>query len=180
MKKALIICLVTFGVNLAAKAQCPINEILTTKDPQAIASLIENNTDCIKQSLTQNPEYQNFRVYVDYLYNTSSVWVYHTNPDKEKLFDDFYAKWGTSYPTMHSEVPTSAEFTQAVQAMVATDPAYFVQKKNTAVPIKYQQWLHVKNLENKYGERSIALLTNAAAKIANLPANNYSAFVTTY
>lgn len=177
MKKALIVCLLAFGMNATAWAQCPINEILTTKDPQAIASLIENNTDCIKQSLTQNTDYQNLKVYVDYLYNTASPWVYHTNPDKEKLFDDFYAKWGTAYPNMHSPVPATAEFTKAVQAMVATDPAFFVQQKETAVPIRYQQWLHVKNLNSKYGERTIVLLTNAASKIANLSAQNYSAYV---
>ncbi|MDB5117169.1 MAG: hypothetical protein JWQ79_2661 [Mucilaginibacter sp.] len=175
MKKVLLVCLVAFGMKAAA--QCPINEILTTRDPQIIASLIENNTDCIKQSLTQNPEYQNFKVYVDYLYNTSSPWVYHTNPDKEKLFNDFYAKWGDAYPTMRSTEPASPEFYKAVQAMVATDPAFFVQKKETKIPVRYKQWLYVKDITRKYGERNVILLTNAAAKIANLPTTNYSAYV---
>jgi hypothetical protein len=174
MKNVLIVCLLALGIRAAA--QCPINEILTTRDPQTIAGLIENNTDCIKQSLTLNPEYQSFKVYVDYLYNTSSPWVYHTNPDKEKLFADFYAVWGKDYPSMRSPVPTTDEFTRAVAAMVATDPAFFVQKKVTTVPVKYQQWLTVQNLNRKYGERNIITLTNAAAKIANLPAPNYTAF----
>ena len=174
MKKLLLVCLLAFGMNAAA--QCPINEILTTRDPQNIANLIENNTDCIKQSLTQNPEYQNFKVYIDYLYNTSSPWVYHTNPEKEKLFNDFYATWGAAYPSMRSPAPTSEGFYKAVQAMVATDPAFFVQKKATPIPVKYQQWLTIQNLNKKYGERNIVILTNAAAKIANLPAPNYTAF----
>ncbi|HTH83141.1 MAG TPA: hypothetical protein VL490_09410 [Mucilaginibacter sp.] len=176
MKNVLIACLLVFGLNVAAKAQCPINDILTTRDPQTIASLIENNTDCIKQSLTQIPEYQNFKVYVDYLYNTSSPWIYHTNPDKEKLFADFYQKWGKEYPTMRSKEPESADFYKDMQAMVATDPAFFVQKKETKIPVKYQQWLSVQCLNKKYGERNMIQLANAAAKIANLPAPNYTAF----
>jgi hypothetical protein len=177
MKKALLFCLLAFGINLAAKAQCPINDILTTKDPQVIAGLIENNTDCLRQALTQNGEYQNFRVYVDYLYNTSSPWIYHTNLQKEKLFEDFYTAWGEAYPTMSSAVPSSTEFDDAVKAMVATDPAFFTQRKETKVPIKYQQWLYVKNLIAKYGERNVVLLANATAKIANLATSNYTVFV---
>jgi hypothetical protein len=177
MKKALLFCLLAFSINLATKAQCPINEILTTKDPQTIAALIENNTECIRQSLIQNTDFQNFRVYVDYLYNTSSSWIYHTNLQKEKLFEDFYKNWGDAYPTMSSAKPENPEFYEAVKTMVATDPAFFTQKKETAIPIKYQQWLYVKNLVAKYGERNIVLLANATAKIANLATTNYTVFV---
>jgi hypothetical protein len=177
MKNALLIGLLVFGVNLTTKAQCPINEILTTRDPQTIASLIDNNTDCIKQALTQNPDYVSFKLYVDYLYNTSSPWIYHTNPDKEKLFAAFYAKWGKDYPTLQSAKPTNEEFYTAMQEMVATDPAFFAQPRATRIPIKYKQWLYVRDITEKYGERNIVLLTNAAAKIANLPSQNYSAFV---
>jgi hypothetical protein len=177
MKKALILCLLAFGINVATKAQCPINDILTTKDPQTIASMIENNTECIRQSLIQNPDFQNFRVYVDYLYNTSSPWIYHTNLQKENLFEDFYNKWGEAYPTMSSLKPENPEFYEAVKTMVATDPAFFAQKKETAIPIKYQQWLYVKTLVAKYGERNVVLLANATAKIANLATTNYTVFV---
>jgi hypothetical protein len=178
MKKALMLCLVAFGVNVAAKAQCPINEILTTKEPQAIASLIEANTDCITQALTQGSEYQSFRVYVDYLYNTSSPWIFHTNPEKEKLFEDFYASWGKAYPTMSSPAPADPQFDAAIKTMIATDPGYFAQRRVTKIPVKYQQWLYVKNLVAKYGERNVMALANATAKIANLPAaDDYSLFV---
>ncbi|MES2377810.1 MAG: hypothetical protein V4553_14585 [Bacteroidota bacterium] len=176
MKKALMFCMLAFGIT-AAKAQCPINEILTTKDPQIIAGLIEGNTDCIKQSLTQNPEYQSFRVYVDYLYNTSAPWVYHTNPQKEKLFEDFYKAWGETYPTMSSAAPVNPDFYAAIKTMVATDPAFFAQKKETKVPVKYQQWLYVKHLVATYGERNVTLLANATSKIVNLSTANYAAFV---
>jgi hypothetical protein len=169
-------CLLAFGITVA-KAQCPINEILTTKDPQVIASLIEGNTDCIKQSLTQNPEYQSFKVYVDYLYNTSATWVYHTNPQKEKLFEDFYNTWGEAYPTMSSAAPVNPDFYAAVKVMVDSDPAFFKQKKETKVPVKYQQWLYVKRLVAKYGERNVTVLANAASKIVNLSTANYAAYV---
>ncbi|HEY9535823.1 MAG TPA: hypothetical protein VIQ77_14905 [Mucilaginibacter sp.] len=177
MKRILMLCLVAFGMSISAKAQCPINEILTTKEPQAIANLIEANTDCIRQALTQDPEYQHFRVYVDYLYNTSTPWVFHTNLQKEKLFQDFYTIWGQAYPTMSSPAPANPEFYAAIKEMVGTDPAYFTQRKATRIPIKYQQWLYVKNLVAKYGERNIILLTNATAKIANLATPNYAVFV---
>ncbi|TSJ40464.1 hypothetical protein FO440_11960 [Mucilaginibacter corticis] len=177
MKKALMLCLLAFGINVATKAQCPINEILTTKDPQTIATLIENNTECIKESLTQNPEFQNFRVYVDYLYNTSRPWIYHTNLQKEKLFADFYATWGLAYPTMSSPAPADPEFYEALKAMVATDPAFFTQRKETKIPVKYQQWLYVKSLIAKYGERNVVALANAAGKVANLATNNYQIYV---
>jgi hypothetical protein len=177
MKNALLVCLLAFGMIATSKAQCPINEILTTRDPQTIANLIDNNTDCIKQSLRQNPEYQHFRRYVDYLYNTSSIWVYHTYPEKEKLFAAFYAKWGAAYPTMRSPAPDSPDFYKDMQAIVATDTAFFAQKKVTKIPARYKQWLSVQALTQKYGERSIILLTNAAARIANLPTTNYSAFI---
>jgi len=164
-------------MSISAKAQCPINEILTTKEPQAIASLIDNNVDCIRQSLTQNPEYQNFRVYIDYLYNTSAPWIFHTNLQKEKLFADFYDRWGDAYPTMSSAAPTDLEFYAAIKEMVITDPVFFTQHKETKIPVKYQQWLYVKNLIAKYGERNIVLLANATAKIANLATPNYTVFV---
>jgi hypothetical protein len=176
MKKALMFCLLAFSI-ITVKAQCPINEILTTKDPQTIAGLIEGNTDCIKQALTQNPEYQSFKVYVDYLYNTSSPWIYHTNPQKEKLFEDFYKTWGKAYPTMSSAAPENPEFYAALKTMVDSDPAFFKQKKDTKVPIKYQHWLYVKHLITKYGERKVTLLANAASKIANISTANYAAYV---
>ncbi|MDB5004144.1 MAG: hypothetical protein JWQ34_2369 [Mucilaginibacter sp.] len=176
MKKALMLCLLAFGIT-TAKAQCPINDILTTKDPQTIASLIENNIDCIRQALTQNPDYQTFKVYVDYLYNTSTPWIYHTNVQKEKLFEDFYNTWGEAYPTMSSTAPVNPDFYAAVKTMIATDPAFFAQKKETKIPLKYQQWLYVKNLVAKYGERNVVILANATGKIANLATANYNAFV---
>lgn len=177
MKRALMFCLVAFGMSISAQAQCPINEILTTKEPQVIATMIEANTDCIRQALTQNPEYQNFRVYVDYLYNTSAPWIYHSNLQKEKLFQDFYATWGQAYPTMSSAAPTDPNFYAALKEMVATDPAYFTQRKETKIPIKYKQWLYVKNLIAKYGERNVVLLANATSKIANLATPDYTVFV---
>ena len=177
MKRALLFCLMALGFGLAAKAQCPISDILTTKEPPAIAALIEANTDCLRQALTQNPEYQNLRIYVDYIYNTSTPWIFHTNLPKEKLFEDFYKKWGNVYPTMSSPAPTDLEFYAAIKEMVATDPTYFTQHKVTKIPIKYQQWLYVKNLIAKYGEHNVVVLANAAAKIANLSTPNYSAFV---
>lgn len=177
MKRALLFCLVAFGFGVAARAQCPISEILTTKEPQAIATLIENNTDCLRQALTQNPEYQNFRVYIDYIYNTSTPWIFHTNLQKDKLFQDFYDRWGQAYPTMSSPAPEDPEFYAALKEMVATDPIFFTQHKETKIPVKYQQWLYVKNLIAKYGERNVVILANATAKIANLATPNYTVFV---
>lgn len=176
MKRMFIIFLLAMGFN-AAKAQCPVNEILSTKDPLVIAGLIEANTDCLKQTLTQNPEYTSIRVYVDYVFNTSAPWIYHTNLQKEKLFEDFYQTWSNAYPSVTSNLPENKEFYEAVKEMVKTDPDYFTQKKETRVPLKYQQWLYVKGLKEKYGERNLNILANAAAKIANLPSANYTAFV---
>lgn len=178
MKKRLLLCLVAFGFGLAARAQCPISDILTTKEPQAIAALIDANTDCLQQALTQNPDYQNFRVYVDYIYNTSTPWIFHTNPQKEELFQDFYAKWGKVYPSMKSPMPDDPEFYAAIKEMIATDPTYFIQRKETKIPVKYQQWLYVKNLIAKYGERNVVALANATAKIANLATPNYTLIAT--
>lgn len=175
MKNILIICLIAFGMK--AVAQCPINDILTTRDPQNIANLIENNTDCIKQSLAQNPDYETFKIYLDYLYNSSKMWIYHTNPDKEKLFTDFYATWGKEYPSLRAPAPTSEGFYTAMQAMVATDPAFFAQGKVTKIPAKYKQWLYVQDMNKKYGVHAIINLANAAAKIANLQSSNYSAYI---
>jgi hypothetical protein len=177
MKKALLLCLLAFGMNATVNAQCPINDILTTRDPQTITSLIENNTDCIKQALTQNPEYENFKMYLDYIYNTSQAWVYHAYPEKEKQFAEFYNTWGKDYPTMRSPLPESPEFYKAMNAIVATDPAFFEQKKVTKIPLKYMHWLYVKHMNQKYGEQAVLNLTNAAAKIANQQSTlKYSAF----
>ena len=172
MKSVLIVCLLALGMNATTKAQCPINEILVTKDLQTVASMIDNNTECIKQSLAFNPQYQGFKVYVDYLYNSSAPWVYHTNPQKEKLFTDFYAKWGTQYPNLHADLPESGEFYKAMKEMVATDPEFFKQDKRTLIPAKYKEWMYVQDLTRKYGQQAVAHLGNAAAKIANLPAVN--------
>jgi hypothetical protein len=177
MKKVFIVCLLALGMN-AAKAQCPINDILTNKDPLVIAGLIEANTDCLKQTLTQSPEYASVRVYVDYVFNTSAPWIFHTNLPKEKLFEDFYVTWGNAYPSVNSNQPDNQEFYDALKVMVATDPDYFVQKKETRIPVKYQQWLYVKGLNAKYGERNVTILAKAASKITNLPTANYTAFAT--
>ncbi len=177
MKKLFFIFLLAIAFN-AAKAQCPINEILSSKDPLVIAGLIEANTDCIKQTLIQSPEYTNVKVYIDYVYNISAPWIYHTNLVKEKLFEEFYEKWSSIYPSVNANLPDSKEFYEAVADMVETDQEYFAQKKETRVPVKYQQWLYVKGLKEKYGERNINILANAAAKITNLKAtSNYAAFV---
>lgn len=177
MKKGLFICLLALSIG-SAKAQCPINDILTNKDPLVIAGLIEANTDCLKQSLTQSPEYASIKVYIDYVFNTSAPWIYHTNQQKEKLFEEFYETYGSIYPTINANLPESHEFYEAITTMIATDPEYFVQKKETRVPIKYQQWLYVKGLMSTYGERNVTILANAASKIANLPSVNYNAVAT--
>jgi hypothetical protein len=78
---------------------------------------------------------------------------------------------------MSSTAPVNPDFYDAVKAMVATDPAFFTQKKETKVPVKYQQWLYVKNLVAKYGERNVVILANATGKIANLATANYNVFV---
>lgn len=168
MKKVLIACLLAFGINATTKAQCPINEILTTRDILNVANMIEANTDCIKQAFIQNSEYQSFKNYVDFLYNNSRPWIYHTNPQKEKLFSDFYQKWGKEYPSLAVAAPTSEEFKKDVAAMIATDPAFFKQNKATAVPQQYKQWLYVQDLNKKYGESRVLSLAVATSKIANL------------
>ena len=166
MKNAILVCLMAFG--LKAAAQCPINEVLTTRDPQNITNLIENNTDCFKQALAQNADYAPFKTYLDYIYNTASDWVYNNYPEKDKQFNEFYAKWGKDYPTMTAKAPEIPEFYRDLAAMVATDPAFFAQKKATKMPLRYMQWLFVKNLKQKYGEQVVVNLANAAGKLANL------------
>jgi len=166
MKNAIFVCLVAFSLNAAA--QCPINEVLTTRDPQNITNLIENNTECFKQALAHNPEYTPFKRYLDYIYNTSNDWVYHNYPEKEKQFDAFYAKWGKDYPTMTSSAPNIPEFYRDLAAMVATDKVFFAQAKPTKMPLRYMQWLFVKNLKQKYGEQVVTNLANAAGKLANM------------
>ena len=168
MKNAIFVCLVAFSLNAAA--QCPINDVLTTRDPQNITNLIENNTECFKQALTQNPDYKPFKTYLDYIYNTASDWVYHTYPQKEQQFNEFYAKWGKDYPTMTSPAPNIPEFYHDLAAMVATDRVFFAQAKPTKMPLRYMEWLFVKNLKQKYGEQVVINLANAAGKLANLHA----------
>ncbi len=173
MKNVIFVCLMAFG--LKAAAQCPINEVLTTRDPQNITNLIENNTECFKQALTQNVEYAPFKTYLDYIYNNASDWVYHAYPEKEKQFDEFYAKWGKDYPTMTSPAPKIPEFYRELAAMVAADPQFFKQVRPTKMPLRYMQYLFVKNLKQKYGEQVVINLANAAGKLANLQKTpNYS------
>jgi len=172
MKRTLIICLLALGLNTATRAQCPINDILATRDLQTIATMIDNNTECIKQALTTNPEYANFKEYLDYLYNSSSPWIYHTYPEKEKLFAAFYAKWGSEYPTLLSKAPASADFYKDMDAMVATDPDFFKQAKPSKIPAVYKHWMYVQDLNRKYGMVAVLNAENAAAKIANLHATS--------
>jgi len=174
MKRVFIVCLLALGMNATTKAQCPINDILATRDLSTIANMIDNNTECIKQSLAYNPEYANFKLYLDYLYNTSSTWIYHTNPQKEKLFNEFYTKWGKDYPNLKADMPEKGEFYKAMKEMVATDPAYFAQATRTLIPTKYKEWLYVQDLNRKYGVNAVIHAENAAAKIANMPTVSYN------
>ncbi len=173
MKKVLIVCALAFGISTTTNAQCPINEILTTRDIQNVANMIEANTDCIKTALTQNSEYQSIKTYVDFLYNNTRPWIYHTNPQKEKLFNDFYQKWGKDYPSLAVAAPESEEFKKDIAAMIATDPEFFKQKKATTVPQQYKQWLYVQDLNRKYGENKVLSLAVATSKIANLGTPTY-------
>jgi hypothetical protein len=174
MKRVFIVCLLALGMNATTKAQCPINDILVTRDLSVIANMIDNNTDCIKQALAYNPEYSGFKVYLDYLYNTSSTWIYHTNPQKEKLFNEFYAKWGKDYPNLKADMPEKGEFYKAMKEMVATDPAYFAQKTHTLIPSKYKEWLYVQDLNRRFGVNAVIHAENAAAKIANMTTVSYN------
>ena len=181
MKNAIIVCLVAFG--LKASAQCPINEVLTTRNPQNITNLIENNTECFKQALTHNSDYASFKTYLDYIYNTAADWVYGAYPEKEKQFNEFYAKWGKDYPTMTSPAPNIPEFYHDLAAMVATDKEFFKQARATKMPLRYMQWLYVKNLKQKYGQIVVVNLANAAGKLANLqssPVNDYGMLAGAY
>lgn len=175
MKNAIFACLMAFGLNAAA--QCPINDVLTTRDPQNITALIENNTDCFKQAITQNLEYSQFKTYLDYIYNNASGWVYHAYPEKEQLFAKFYEKWGKDYPAMGSPLPSSPEFYKDMNTLMASDPKFFQQTKDTKVPLKYMQWLYVRRMNERYGAQTVLNLTNAVGKLANLHSTaNYTAF----
>jgi hypothetical protein len=57
--------------------------------------------------------------------------------------------------------------------MIATDPEFFKQKKATAVPQQYKQWLYVQDLNRKYGESKVLSLAVATSKIANLGTPTY-------
>ena len=173
MRKVFLTCLLALGMAATTKAQCPINEILTTRDIQNVANMIDNNTDCIKQLLTQDEEYAGVKGYLDYLYNSTKVWIYHTNPEKEKLFSDFYKKWEKQYPTLTSAAAITDEYKADMAALIATDPEYFKQNKVSAVPQKYKEWLYVQDLKKRYGESKVIALSVAASKIANLPTPSY-------
>ena len=89
------------------------------------------------------------------------------------MFSDFYQKWGKDYPSLAVAAPESEEFKKDIAAMVATDPQFFKQKKATAVPQQYKQWLYVQDLNRKYGEDKVLSLAVATSKIANLGTPTY-------
>ena len=69
---------------------------------------------------------------------------------------------------MTSKAPEIPEFYRDLAAMVAADKAFYAQTKATKMPLRYMQWLFVKNLKQKYGEEAVINLANAAGKLANL------------
>jgi hypothetical protein len=169
MKKFIVIFLIAFAMIFKNNAQCPISELIFATDLETMANLIDENTDCFKEKL-QQPDFVKYKKFVDYLYNNSYPWVYHTNQSKEKLFENFYKNYGgLAWPTITSPKPClTDQFYVAISNMVATDTAFFAKKDANGIPLKYIQWLRVRSLKQKYGEASVNHLMASVSKIANL------------
>ena len=165
MKKTIFcIVLLVFFVTIS-KAQC-IEQLAMSTNPDEICDVINSNVSCLRETLNRN-EYRAYKVKINYLYTSSYPWVYHTNPEKEKLFNNFYDRFGYLYPSLISAKPTNPEFYQALKEIIATDPNYFKQVQETKIPIKYIQWMRVKGMCNKFGDASIVRLMQSASKIVN-------------
>ena len=153
-----------------SNAQCPITELVFASDLETMANLINDNAGCFKEKLKE-PGFERYKAIVDNLYNFSYPWVYHTIPGKERLFENFYSQWGSTWPTLLSPKPVkscSADFYAAIDQMVASDPFFFSKKDAQGIPFKYIDWLRVRDLKQKYGTQSVVNLMAATRKIANL------------
>ncbi len=148
------------------RAQC-IEQLILSTTLDEISDIIDNNVSCIKETLNKK-EYKKFRFKVNYLYKTSFIWVYHKNPEKERLFNIFYQTYGYLYPSLNSIKPNSGIFYDALKEIVASDPKYFYQTQKTNIPLKYIQWMRVKGLKEKFGEASVIRLMQSASKIVDL------------
>ena len=169
MKRLLLLPFAVFTLICGISAQCPIGEIISTPSLDTMANLIDQNTDCIKATLLK-PGYEKYKTMVDDLYNSSYQWVYHTQPQKERMFEDFYEKYGKVWPTINSERPSEADdsgFYAALKKMIATDLSFFKETED-GIPLPYKKWLRVRGLCQQYGAQSFKHLMDSAAKIANL------------
>ena len=170
--KKITLLLVAFIWMYECKAQCPISEVIAAYNAGAdsTARLIDKNTDCIRQIL-QKPGNSKYQTMVDNLYRSSSPWVYHTDTSKEKMFVNFYGKWGKIWPTVTTTKPEKSQnqdFYTAIDALTATDPSFF-KEKDDGVPVNYINWLAVQSLNKKFGGPDKVLsLMKSIEKIVDL------------
>ncbi|MEI7688753.1 MAG: hypothetical protein WCI91_01050 [Candidatus Nomurabacteria bacterium] len=168
MKKVYFFSLLITGIlyGNVGRAQC-IEKLILSTTLDEISDVIDNNVSCIKETLN-NQKYEKFKFKINYLYKTSYIWVYHKNPEKERLFNKFYQTYGYLYPSLLSIKPTSGIFYDALNEMIASDPKYFSQIQKTNIPLKYIQWMRVKGLKEKFGEASVIRLMQSASKIIDM------------
>lgn len=162
----LIITIIVLLTGLSTRSQCSFSDLFYAQNPDTMAALIDSNVYCYREMLSRPGMYEH-RTYINNLYNGAYPWVYHTNPVKEKLFEEFYEKWGYKYPTLLSPLPTDSDYYDAINSMVATDTKYFTSTTKH-MPLQYLQWLRVRDMVKKYGTKSVNRLMKSAAQITNL------------
>ena len=141
-------------------------QLKVAPDLKTSAKLLCDNADYFTKQFDTG-SLQSYLWFVVYTYNASYPWVYHTDPDKEKRFEEFYQEYGKLYPTFISPLPSDPKFYDALNDMVILDPIYFEQTRETPIPLKYLNWLQVKNLTEECGKENILCLMEAASKMVS-------------
>lgn len=87
------------------------------------------------------------------LYGREMIWVEHSKPDKEKLFLEFFSKYGhlADFPYNGDTAQVSVVFWSDMEKIIKSDPIFFNYTENYPLR-KYREWLFVHRWKNRLGE----------------------------
>ena len=146
----------TFGLDDAG-SELLVSEAV--RNPDAIANVLNNNTNIIRNVLRVSGLLTTARV----MYEKEKVWMLDKNPSKAALFEGFFQKYGklASFPSTDEKNESTDPFWIDMNKIIASDPSFFKNEVQSLVPNSYKEWLFVKRWQNKMGKINVIKIAAA-------------------
>lgn len=129
------------------------------KDPEAIASIIDENSKIIKAIL----EFNGWSERVLTVYRNANFWLETPKKDLATDFEGFFKKYGhlESFPYYPGDSEKDSEaqtFWNDMDAIASKHSNFILDGKSGWIPIEYQNWLFVHRWKSRIGEANCKML----------------------